>query len=54
MLNKLYWWVLHLGHLHYLPDLGAIVRIESFTWGDVLFRECTQCGRVFVDFGSGL
>lgn len=52
--NRLFWWIKHLGALHYTCDLGKIVRVDSHRWGDALFRECEKCRRVFVDFGSGL
>lgn len=47
-------WLRHAGRLHYIEDLGPIVRIDNFWWGDVLIRECIGCRRHFVDFGSGL
>ena len=48
------WWFRHLNYIHYLKDLGIIVRIDKLPFGEVLIRKCLKCNRLFVDFGSGL
>lgn len=53
-MRRVWWWLRHAGYAHYTPDLGAIIRIESHWWGEVLIRECAKCGRHFVDFGAGM
>ncbi len=54
LLSRAWVWWTHLGKLHYTQDLGPIVRVDTFWWGDVLIRECSKCKRHFVDFGSGI
>lgn len=54
-MRKFYWWFRHLGHEHYLVDLGEVVRTEQLPLGGLVhFRRCLLCPRIFVDFGIGL
>jgi hypothetical protein len=50
-LVKLFWYIIHYNMFHFRRDLGDIFKYEDLpTGGQVGFRKCIKCGRVFVDF----